>query len=57
MTSDKAIKLRDIQTARFVSLLKIIKILDDLEATENDTEHGDGEAARAWVLEQLTDEE
>ena len=57
MTSDKAIKLRDIQTARFVSLLKIIKILDDLEATENDTEHGDGEAARAWVLEQHTDEE
>ncbi len=57
MTSDKAIKLRDIQTARFASLLKIIKILDELETTENDTEFGDGEAARTWVLEQLTDEE
>ncbi len=57
MTSDKAKSLQSISQARYAALLSIIAILDKLEATENDTEHGDGSEAREWIIAQLNDEE
>ena len=57
MTSDKAKKLQSISQARYAALLSIIAILDKLETTENDIEHGDGTEAREWIITQLNDEE